>query len=210
MDHFEEAAAYARADFAEVNAAFVTRLLELAGPLAVARTADLGAGPADIPLRIARERPGWRIVAVEASRAMLDFARHAVDEPEAPTRITLVRADAKATPLASGSFDVVFSNSLLHHVTDTDVLWPEVKRLGRPGALIFFRDLARPDSEAAARRIVAQYAADEPPLLQEEYRRSLLSSYTPDEVRNQLARAGLDALEVTRSSDRHLDIFGRL
>jgi len=210
MNPIEEATAYACADFAEVNAAFVTRLLELAGPLAVARTVDLGAGPADIPLRIARERPGWGIVAVEASRAMLDFARQALDATEASRRITLVRADAKATPLAGGSFDVLFSNSILHHVTDTDALWAEVKRLARPGALVFFRDLARPESEAAARRIVDTYATGEPPLLQEEYYRSLLSAYTTEEVRRQLARTDLGTFEVTRSSDRHLDISGRL
>ena len=210
MDEAAEAAAYARADFAEVNAAFVARLLGLAGPCETARAVDLGTGPADIPLRIVRERPGWRIVAVDASSAMLEHARRAVEDAGASSAVTLVLSDAKSTGLPGAAFDVVFSNSILHHITDTDVFWTEVRRLAKSGALVFLRDLARPKSEEAARRIVQQYAASESPLLQEEYYRSLLSSYTPEEVRAQLARAGLTALNVERVTDRHFDVWGRL
>ena len=44
----------------------------------------------------------------------------------------------------------------------------------------------------------------------DEYYRSLLSSYTPEEVRAQLTRAGLVALNVERVTDRHFDVWGRL
>ena len=53
MDDKAEAEAYARADFAEVNDAFVDRLLELAGPRETAAAVDLGTGPADIPIPMA-------------------------------------------------------------------------------------------------------------------------------------------------------------
>jgi hypothetical protein len=61
-----------------------------------------------------------------------------------------------------------------------------------------------------ARGIVQQYAAHEPVLLQEEYYRSLLSAYTPEEMRAQLDDAGLACLQVARVSDRHVDVFGRM
>ena len=50
MDLPEEAAAYAEADFADVNEAFVERLLEHVGAREEELALDLGTGPGDIPL----------------------------------------------------------------------------------------------------------------------------------------------------------------
>ena len=57
--------------------------------------------------------------------------------------------------------------------------------------------------------LVAEHAGDESALLQEEFYRSLLAAYRPDEVRAQLAEAGLANLEVAAVSDRHLDVWGQ-
>lgn len=210
MDLEEEAAAYAAADFTDVNEAFVERLVELAAPVDRALALDLGTGPGDIPLRLWRRRPAWRIVAGDVSRAMLELARTAINEAGAADSLWPVEQDAKAAPFRSGAFDAIFSNSILHHITDTARLWGEVKRISRPGALIFLRDLARPKSPKAASEIVRRYAGTESVLLQEEYYRSLLSAYTPAEVEAQLARAGLDGLRVEMVTDRHLDVYGRV
>ena len=208
MDIDAEAEAYAVADFAEVNNAFVERLFEVVGPCDEALAVDLGTGPGDIPLRLLRARPGWRVVAEDAAFAMLHFGRHAsVGEKRAPR---WVQADAKVLPFPAGCFDVVFSNSILHHITDVDPFWVEVKRVAKPNARVFLRDLARPRHEDAAWVIVETYSGDESALLKEEFFRSLLAAYTPDEVRAQLARADLGSLEVAMVTDRHLDIFGRL
>ena len=210
MDDPAEAAAYAEADFAAVNQVFAERLLEVTGPCEDARAVDLGTGPADIPIRILRLRPRWHITAVDAAPAMLAHARTAVDAAGMSDRIALVLADAKATALPASRFDVVFSNSILHHITDTDAFWAEVARLALPGAVIFLRDLARPASSEAAHAIVEQHSGDESALLKEEFHRSLLSAYTVREIRGQLDRTGLGMLEVEMVSDRHLDVFGRL
>jgi len=210
MDDPAEAQAYGRADFAEVNEAFVDRLLELAGPAETLTAVDLGTGPGDIPLRVARRRPGWRITAVDAAAPMIEIARAAAAGQGAGNCVRFVAADAKATGLPAGAFDVVFSNSILHHITDTAALWAQVRRLGRDGALVFFRDLARPASESAARAIVDTYAAEESDVLREEYYRSLLSAYEPEEVRRHLADAALAHLHVAMVTDRHLDVWGRL
>jgi len=210
MDVPEEVVAYAAADFAGVNQAFVDRLVELVGRCEEALALDLGVGPGDIPVRVVRARPGWRVVAVDASYPMLEAARRLISEAELSRAVQLVQADAKVCPFAAGSFDVVCSNSILHHITEIDLLWAEVKRVARPGAVVFLRDLARPGSPEAARSIVEQHAGSESRLLQEEYYRSLLSSYTPDEVWGQIAGAGLGMLKVEMVSDRHFDVFGRV
>jgi len=208
MDEAEEAYAYALADFAEVNAAFVERLRELSSGRDTAVALDLGTGPADIPVRVARARPRWRIWAVDASHAMLQLGLDACKKANAAATIGLLLADAKSLPIRGHSIDVVFSNSILHHITDTGLLWKEIKRVAKPGALVFLRDLARPGSASDALDIVSKHAGNESPLLREEYYRSLLSAYTVEEIVCQLDMAGLDALEVEQVTDRHLDVWG--
>ncbi len=210
MDLPQAAAAYAHADFAEVNQAFVDKLTELAGDIPKARCLDLGTGPADIPIRLLRARPNWHVTALDASPPMLGFARHAVDQAGMAHAIELVFANAKETGLEENTFDIIFSNSILHHVNEPEGLWIEVRLLARSGALIFFRDLTRPASEAQAQEIVAQYASEESELLQNEFFMSLMAAYTPIEVREQLTAVGLDHLEVSIVTDRHMDIVGRL
>jgi ubiquinone/menaquinone biosynthesis C-methylase UbiE len=217
MDDAAEAEAYAHADFRAVNEAFAERLYTLTEGLNVPKHAsavDLGTGPGEIALLVAAAMPQWRITAIDASEAMLRLARSkqlTCEQNQAlpnKGRVTFILADAKRTHLTGHTFDVVFSNSILHHINETDALWAEVRRLAKPGALVFFRDLARPPSKEAALKTVETYARDESKLLREEYLRSLLSAYTPDEVRDQLRHAGLDSLQVEVASDRHLDVFG--
>jgi SAM-dependent methyltransferase len=210
MDLTSEAAAYAAADFDDVNAAFVERLLEIAGTEPVRWILDLGTGPGDIPVRIARARPHWRIVALDASAPMLDFAKAARRRAKVTERLSFVLGNAKQLPVLNASCGLIFSNSILHHITDALHVWGEVRRVARPGAWLFFRDLSRPVNAEAARKIVASYAGGESPLLQREFYRSLLSAYTPDEVRNQLRACGLGHFDVEQVTDRHMDIWGRL
>lgn len=209
MDLLLEAEAYANADFANVNEAFVDRLLLLAGNEAFQRVVDPGTGPADIPIRLVKRRPAWQVVGVDGSEAMLSIARTRIAAHGQTGRIELILADALNTPMSSSSFDVVMSNSILHHVRDAALLWREIERLCRSGGFVFLRDLRRPESEADALRLVEEHAGRESELLKEEFFRSLLSAYTPEEVVQQIRDAGL-ALRVEAVSDRHLDAWGRI
>lgn len=206
MDTPDRAEAYARTDFSAVNAAFVERLLALAGDRHNALVLDLGTGPGEIPLRVRSQRPGWKITAIDASLPMLRFAREASGTGAAP-RFTL--ADAKCLPFADRTFDLVFSSSLLHHLPDPLPFWREVKRLARPGALVLVRDLFRPDTPQDAQRLVNTYAPDEHPLLREDFYNSFLAAFTPEEIRGQLVAAELSRLDIVEVSDRHVDVFGR-
>ncbi len=215
MDIQDEVDAYADADFSEVNASFVERLIGLAGSMERVTALDLGTGPADIPLRVLKERPAWRILAADASFPMLKRAVMAKSnlrkEPDAPPlQIWPLQTEAKSLPVAAKSIDVIFSNSILHHLTDVGLFWAEIKRIAKPQATLLLRDLARPLNERTTAKIVEEYAKTESPLLQQEFYRSLLAAYTPDEVRKQLDEAGLGSLTVAMASDRHLDVFGRI
>lgn len=204
-----QARAYARADFSDVNQGFVDRFRAAFSELTRGGVLDLGCGPADIPIRLARALPGLLVTAVDASEAMLALARRAVDEGGLADRIRLVHARVPGLPLPPRSFDAVISNSLLHHLPDPDVFWQELLRLGRPGAAIVVMDLFRPDSSERAREIVEAAARDEDPILKQDFFHSLLAAFTPDEVRSQLAPR-LPHLECRIVSDRHWLVSGRL
>jgi ubiquinone/menaquinone biosynthesis C-methylase UbiE len=208
MDGEAEAGAYARADFADSNQWYADHLAaEFPGHLR--EIIDLGCGPADVTLRVARAAPHARIVAVDGSGPMLDHARIAVTAAKLSGRITLHLGRIPGLPLAEHRFDAVLSKDMLHHLPDPHALWSEVRRLARPGAAVYVMDLIRPDSPLAAKEIVERVAAHEPPVLKEDFYNSLCAAFTPEEVRNQLRSAEL-SLSVVQATERHMLIKGTL
>jgi hypothetical protein len=71
-------------------------------------------------------------------------------------------------------------------------------------------DLHRPESAERARDVVETYSGGEPEVLKRDFFHSLCAAFTLPEVREQLARAGLDALRVEMISDRHWAVWGTL
>ncbi|HTT01102.1 MAG TPA: class I SAM-dependent methyltransferase [Steroidobacteraceae bacterium] len=208
MDGRAAAVAYARADFSDSNAAYVKHLIE-GFPEHLSRIIDLGCGPADIPLRIARAVRSAQITAVDGSAEMLAIAHDAARAAHLDGRVTLCRGRIPGLALPAHDFDAVLSKDMLHHLPDPQVLWQEARRLLRPGGLIYVADLIRPGSPLEAREIVTRVAAREDPILQEDFYNSLCAAFTVEEVRAQLRAAGLQ-LEVHHRGDRHMTIQGLL
>ena len=78
-----------------------------------------------------------------------------------------------------------------------------------PGAPVFVQDLMRPESPDAAQALVDQYAPDEPEVLRRDFYNSLRAAFTPAELEDQLAAAGLTDFTIHLVTDRHLAVFGR-
>ncbi len=210
MEDEIQAIAYGQADFEEPNAAYVQHLLARFPQLPpMARVADLGCGPADIALRLARRFPGWQLDALDGSAAMLEFGKLARAQAGLQERVRLVQGCVPAAPLPDAAYDLVLSNSLLHHLHEPLVLWREIRRLGKPGARVLVADLFRPQDEEAARRIVETYSGDEPEILKRDFFLSLRAAFEPREVRAQLD-AVLPELQLEVISDRHLLVWGQL
>jgi SAM-dependent methyltransferase len=213
MDEADQALAYARADFTESNTLFIRLLGELApGDLAGNRAIYLGCGPADIPIRFLKSYPRATCDAVDGSQAMLDLARADLDAlPGLAGRCRLICATLPAPELGRRGYDLILSNSLLHHLHRPEVLWQGIQALGKPGAPVLIMDLMRPASAGWVEALVTTYAAGEPEVLRRDFRNSLFAAFEPSEVHEQLADAGLDGhLEVRVVSDRHLAVLGRL
>ena len=210
MDEAEQALAYAEADFSASNELFMD-LFKILHPEPFDGTAiDLGCGPADIPLRFASAYPASRIDAVDGARAMLDLAAAAIGEKQLSTRISLHCKYLPALDLPAKHYTAVLSNSLLHHLNDPADLWLSVGHTALPGASILVMDLLRPQDAGTGDELVGIYAQDAPEVLRTDFRNSLFAAYTLEEVRQQLAAAGLDDLDVRQVSDRHLAVSGNL
>ena len=211
MDSEAQTLAYAAADFEEANRLFTEKFLQRFPDLAAeGAMADLGCGPGDITLRMADFLPGWQITGLDAGRNMLKLAEARLKASEAAPRVRFRLSHLPDPGLPEHAWQAVISNSLLHHLPSPRVLWDSIARLGEPGAAVQVMDLLRPESEAAAQRLVDEYAAGEPEVLREDFYNSLRASYTTVEVSEQLLKAGLDRLKIETPSDRHWIVSGRL
>jgi ubiquinone/menaquinone biosynthesis C-methylase UbiE len=208
MDDEQQSIAYAQADFSRSNQFYVDSLVR-DFPHHLHAVVDIGCGPADVVIRLAKAAPRAAITAIDGSAPMIALGRTAARAAGVDDRLTLLHTRIPGPPPESQSFDAVLSKDLLHHLPDPRVLWNEVKRLGRPGAAVYVMDLVRPDTEEAARAMVKEGAGSEHPILQQDFYNSLLAAFTPDEVRAQLAEAGL-RLTVALAGDRHLLVKGTL
>lgn len=207
MDNEQQSIAYADADFSTSNQLFVDSLLG-DFPTHLHVIVDIGCGPADVVIRLAKAAPSASITALDGSAPMIALAHTAVRSAGVDDRVTLLHTRIPGPP-PSGPFDAVLSKDLLHHLPEPVVLWNEVKRLGKPGAAIYVMDLVRPESEDAARAMVKEGAGSEHPILQQDFYNSLLAAFSMDEVRAQVAAAGLD-LTVAPIGVRHMLIKGAL
>jgi SAM-dependent methyltransferase len=216
MEDPAQARAYSDADFAAPHQALVDDLVARhpALPAAARCVVDLGCGPADVTARVAAALPAAVVVGVDAGPVMLGLGRERIARLGLEDRVELVelRLRAAADALARlGTFDVVVSNSLLHHLDDPAALWATVRALGTTGTVVHVVDLRRPADDDTVDALVASYASDEPAVLRDDFRASLRAAYRPGEVEQQLATAGLaDALTVEPVGDRHLLVSGVL
>jgi cyclopropane fatty-acyl-phospholipid synthase-like methyltransferase len=208
MDTAEQARAYAVADFTEPHEAFVSRFRERFPAFGAGRVLDLGCGTADVTMRFARAYPEVRVHGVDGAPAMLAEGTTLVRDADVGDRVSLELVRLPDPALSGAAYDAVISNSLLHHLADPSVLWATVESAVGRGAAVFVMDLCRPASTDAAQHLVATYAAGESPVLRDDFYRSLCAAYTPHEVTEQLAAAGLDAFRVERAGDRHVLVWG--
>ncbi|MGR9073119.1 MAG: class I SAM-dependent methyltransferase [Gammaproteobacteria bacterium] len=201
--------AYAEADFEIPHSRFI-ELIEVysSGAGLNGKVLELGCGPGDITRRFARAFPECRIDAVDGSGPMLEFAENHVPD-DIGDRIRFLHARIPADELPETGYDVVISNSLLHHLPDPGILWRAVTRYGASGAKVFIMDLLRPASKGRARALVAEFAGNEPYILQQDFYNSLLAAFTLNEIKLQLEKASLP-FSVRRIGDRHVFIAGVL
>ncbi|MDA7950316.1 MAG: class I SAM-dependent methyltransferase [Pirellulaceae bacterium] len=229
MDTPEEATVYNAMDHQEINALFVDDLLMTfqefytpAQQLELFRNADIfedkeeepllpflgnlldiGTGTALIPIELCRREVSCRIMAVDMATSMLDLAQINIGAVNYHDRITLGQQDAKATTFEDDLFEVVMSNSIIHHVPTPKEAFAEMVRVLKPGGFLFIRDLARPASHEQLDNLVQTHAGEEDQRGRQMFAESLHAALTLKEVQAMANDFGFSPDTVTLTSDRH-------
>lgn len=206
MDTLEEARDYDAMDHSEVNRAFVEDMFaasEIEGDVL-----DLGTGTALIPIELCqrleeRDVEDYRVMAADLSISMLDLARYNLEVQGLMHRIQLDRIDAKDLHYEDVQFDIVMSNSIVHHIPDPVVVLREAIRVLKPGGLLFFRDLMRPENDDEVGHLVETYAGDENEHQRQMFDDSLRAALDLSEIRELVSVLGFDPESVQATTDRH-------
>ena len=209
MNDWAQAIAYAEADFEAPHNAFIQRLKQAFPALASAGHAlDLGCGPGDITMRFAEAFPHWHVDGIDGANSMLTIGKKAIQSRQLQNQISFYQVYLPEGAMPRDSYDLIFSNSLLHHLSDPLDLWRSLHALSHHNTPIFVMDLMRPESRDVAATMVDHYAAGEPMVLREDFFNSLLAAYSLDEVRTQFSQTQLSHLQLEAVSDRHWIAWG--
>lgn len=201
MDTSSEAIEYDAMDFTAVNTAFAQRTSELGSQSGL--LLDAGTGTARVPILIGQKCPQLQIIGSDLSKNMLLIASKNVEQAGLQKQISLELADSKQLPYQDGQFDMVISNSIVHHLPDPLPFFLEIKRVLKPNGTIFIRDLFRPTDEATMNALVDSIGDDYDEHQKMLFRDSLHAAFTLNEVKEIVQNAGLEGVKVYQSSELH-------
>lgn len=200
MDEAAEVEAYAsaaaQAYLEAIDRTFVQHLARLfpsPEPYAVRGTLlDVGCGPGQIVIKMARRWPGLKITAIDAAPHMIEQARGSARAANVEVDLRVVRAAGNSRlPFPDASFDVVTCNSVLHHLAEPKALLDEIGRLARPEGAVLVRDLRRPLRPLFSLHVKffgRKYAGE----MRRLYEASVRAAYTPGEIKRMLAASRLN------------------
>jgi 2-polyprenyl-3-methyl-5-hydroxy-6-metoxy-1,4-benzoquinol methylase len=140
-----------------------------------------------------------QVVASDVEEA---FLAHARELARAHPNLEAVADDITASRLPRGSFDVILCSEVIEHIPDSAGALRAMRELLRPGGLLVLSTPQRHSPLEVAGRIA--FLPGIVTLVRAVYREPILATghinlLTAEEVRRQLAAAGLDVLESAQS-----------
>ncbi len=210
MEDEEQAKAYSEANFDTEHSTIVGLIDDLFGAIDISgEILDIGCGSGDVTYRIAKRFPKASITAIDGSKAMLQLAeKRKLSELNNSEQVQFIKALVPSNEIPDKSYDLIVSTSFLHHLHDPAVLWEAIKKHSKSNTAVFIADLTRPKNEGTARWIVNEFSKNEPEILKEDFYNSLLASFTPHEIKEQLFKSGLTHLSIY--AERYIVVYGKM
>ncbi|MCH2203080.1 MAG: class I SAM-dependent methyltransferase [Fuerstiella sp.] len=218
MDSVQEAEDYDNMDHADVNRRFVDDYLAFSSPdvhqsndNATLHILDLGTGTAQIPILLSsRLTVRHTVIACDLSKQMLEVARQNISAAGCSQAVIPILCNARRLPVPNNSCQQLISNSIIHHIPNPADAFSEIHRVVAPHAVVYIRDLLRPDTTEEVDQLVKEHAGTATRHQQKMFKDSLHAALTMREVRTVLVQNGLNPDWVNQSSDRHWTIAGRM
>jgi SAM-dependent methyltransferase len=158
---------------------------------------DVATGSADLPLALTRwgRARGVRVwvTATDVHPGTVEMARgHAAGEAD----VRVEPADALSLPYEDGSFDFSLCSTALHHFEDADAARAlrELDRVARYGVVV--SDFRRSPGALLGVRLLAETVWRRHPVTRHDAPLSIRRAFTPAELRDLAAKAGLRGARV--------------
>ena len=210
MDDSEEVEAYASAAaqawLDKIDDSFVEHAINLVKGRPRGRALDVGTGPGQIALKLARRLSLWKIIGVDRSQKMIDEARSKLAATASVTgRLEFRLADGNRLDFPDATFDLVICNSVLHHFAEPQNLLAELARVAKPRGAILLRDLRRP-SRLQYGLHVRWHGRHYEGAMGKLYRDSVRAAYTAPELQKLLDASRIRGARVFRYGSTHIGV----
>jgi ubiquinone/menaquinone biosynthesis C-methylase UbiE len=156
---------------------------------------DLGTGPGQIPIKLAKRDPRITVIGIDLSREMLKRAAERARQEQVSSRVSFMLASAGSIPVVSGSIDLLICNSTLHHFSDPVQVFNEAHRVIKDDGMAYFRDLRR-RSRLLHGLHVAFFGRKYKGLMRKSFEDSVRAAYTRSELRQHIANSNLSNARV--------------
>lgn len=110
---------------------------------------DLGCGPGQFSQRLKKRYPKATIVGIDLAKQMLEMAQK---KQGILHKWPLVQCHMANLPFASGTFDLIFANQVVHWASSLPLLWRELNRVMRQDGCLMFSTLG-PDTFVELRQL---------------------------------------------------------
>jgi cyclopropane fatty-acyl-phospholipid synthase-like methyltransferase len=155
---------------------------------------DLGSGTCNFVIALAQNFPNLDFVCYENSPAMIKIAKDNITLAGLDSRIQLIQDDIFN---ATGKYDVVLANRLLHHIDETIVFWKLINSLSEK---ILVVDINRPPTH------IVDHIQENDEYQDDVYKQDLISSlraaYSLEEVTGQIKE-----YNFTITTDHQYNLF---
>lgn len=160
---------------------------------------DVGCGPGNLVIEMARQAPGLTVTGIDPSREMVGIATGNAPRSGLASRVSFTEGASEAIPFPNASFDLVVSTLSLHH-------WPapveglrEMVRVLKPGGRLLIMDFRRDLAVLPwfFLSFVQHFVLPAPARQMGEPLGSIKSAYTPLEAAHLAEQAGLSGWAIT-------------
>ncbi|MCF7971932.1 MAG: class I SAM-dependent methyltransferase [Methylococcaceae bacterium] len=187
MEDKEQVAAYAEAGRIDgvMSAAYLFQTSRIIPTIyGKKKILDLGCGPATQLAQLAEFLPDTSFTGIDLSEEMISDAKQYVSKKNLQNVDFILGDITKLQMLDAQSFDGVISTMALHHLPSYDDLhrcFEEIKRVLKPGGVLYLTDFGRLKSLQSVLFFAYQNKAYQPHSFSLDYERSLRAAFLPSE-----------------------------